>query len=183
ATNDLKQINEWWDLFPQAGIGLPTGKVNNTIVLDVDPRNGGDESFQDLIEKYGDLPQTVQSLTGGGGEHYFFSYNSNVNKSKMKDYTGMDILRDGRYVVLPPSTHPDTNKKYEWEVSSRPVVNQIADMPSWLIGEINKQSNGGKYNAKPVEEYLNILEGVPDGERTNSMTSLIGHLINKKIDY
>ena len=38
-------------------------------VLDVDPRNGGDETLNDLIAKH-DMPDTVMAITGGGGNHY-----------------------------------------------------------------------------------------------------------------
>lgn len=182
ATDNVEQIREWFTLYPNAGIGLPTGKVNNIVVLDVDPRNGGDVSFDRLIDEYGELPHTVECLTGGGGNHIYFNYSNEINKSKSDEYPGLDMQRTGQYVILPPSTHPDTDKKYHWEESSKPVITPIADMPEALINLFQKKTYS-KVDRKPPEEYLRILNGVSDGNRNNSMMSLIGYLLAKKIDY
>lgn len=182
ATNDLKQVEEWFTLFPDAGIGLPTGKINNILVLDIDPRNGGDVSLSRLIDEYGELPHTVQCLTGGGGQHYYFKYDERLSKSKLDGYPGLDIQSDGKYVVVPPSTHPN-GKKYHWEESSKPVITDFAEVPSWLINltEIKKQNI--RHKVKPVNEYVRILQGVNEGERNNSLMTIIGHLIALRMDY
>ncbi|NDV24315.1 bifunctional DNA primase/polymerase [Desulfovibrio sp. JC022] len=38
ATTDTNQISRWWQQFPQANIGSPTGA--NSFVLDIDPPHG-----------------------------------------------------------------------------------------------------------------------------------------------
>lgn len=114
--------------------------------------------------------------------YYYFKWDERINRSSIQGYEGIDIQGNGKYVVLPPSTHP-SGKGYEWELSSRPIENDIATAPSWLIELLIKKQSGGKFQAKPAEHYLKILKGVSDGERTNSMTSLIGHLLAKNIDY
>lgn len=182
ATRDLQQIKQWWTKYPNAGIGLPTGTINNVFVIDIDVRNNGHISFDNLLSTYGELPHTVECLTGGGGNHYYFKWNERINKSSLQDFEGIDVQGNGKYVVLPPSTHPSGNR-YEWELSSRPVENNIAPAPNWLIDLLSKKHTGGKYQARPTEHFLRILKGVSDGERTNSMTSLIGHLLAKNIDY
>jgi hypothetical protein len=70
ATTDELVINHWWSCFPYANVGLATGKV---VVIDVDPRHDGDETLRALEDKYGPLPSTWRAITGGGGEHIFFS--------------------------------------------------------------------------------------------------------------
>lgn len=70
ATKDENKIRKMWN-GTQYNIGLPC-KDNNILVLDVDPRNGGDESLKEIIKKHGDLPKTISAKTGGGGYHYFF---------------------------------------------------------------------------------------------------------------
>src|SRR5262245_25088775 len=62
-------IEHWWTCVPRANIGLATGGV---VVLDVDPRHGGDRSLADLEAKFGALPSTVRASTGGGGQHIYF---------------------------------------------------------------------------------------------------------------
>jgi Bifunctional DNA primase/polymerase, N-terminal len=53
-----------------ANLGVCTDKL---VVLDIDPRHGGDESFAALEREYGQLPLTWRALTGGGGEHIIFA--------------------------------------------------------------------------------------------------------------
>jgi hypothetical protein len=51
-------IYSWGAKYPRANIGIATGAVSNLVVLDIDPKNGGDKTFQELIEKHGTLPET-----------------------------------------------------------------------------------------------------------------------------
>ena len=72
ATTDKRTINEWWGRWPYSNIGIATGKVNGIMVVDIDPRNRGNESFEELISEYGPLPDTVEAITGGRGSSYSF---------------------------------------------------------------------------------------------------------------
>lgn len=183
ATNDIEQIKRWWSQYPKAGIGLPTGEINNITVIDIDPRNGGHISFDRLIDEHEPFPDTVECLTAGGGSHFYFKYDQRINETEIKDYSGIDIQNNGQYVILPPSTHPETDKLYCWEESSKPVVNEISDIPSWFVELAQKKEHAsGKYKAKPATEYVRLLQGVTEGERNNALMSLIGHLITR-LDY
>jgi hypothetical protein len=72
ATTDPEQINTWWVARPEANIGVDCGR-SRIVVFDLDPRNGGDESFLDLRAVHGDeWLDTVVQLTPGGGAHYIF---------------------------------------------------------------------------------------------------------------
>ena len=64
ATADEPQIRSWWRQWPEANIGLPV--PDGTVVLDVDPRNGGSDTLHALQQLHGTLPDTLTSLTGGG---------------------------------------------------------------------------------------------------------------------
>ena len=45
-------IREWSDRFPGHNVGILTGMSSGPIVLDVDPRNGGDASLAKLVADY-----------------------------------------------------------------------------------------------------------------------------------
>src|SRR5262245_37146549 len=66
ATTDAITIQCWWLATPNANVGLATGAVSGLIILDVDPRHGGDESLRRLEARYGPLPPTAEVATGGG---------------------------------------------------------------------------------------------------------------------
>src|SRR4029453_3214113 len=44
ATTAPARIQQWWRQTPDANIGIATGSVSGLLVVDIDPRNGGDES-------------------------------------------------------------------------------------------------------------------------------------------
>ena len=185
ASTDREKIIEWWTKNPNAGIGVPTGKLNGFFVVDVDD-NGfnktGRETLELLENQYGKLPSTVESISGSGGMHLLFKY---VDGMEYKKELGkdIDIKSDGGYIVVSPSIHPN-GKSYHWEVSSHPLEKEIVQAPTWLINSIQKKIQlGESYKAKPTSEYVRILQGIGEGERNNALVTLIGHLLARNIDY
>ncbi len=55
---------------PNANLGIACSRT--CVVLDVDPRHGGDVTLDQLQRRHGALPITWTAKTGGGGWHYFF---------------------------------------------------------------------------------------------------------------
>ena len=56
ATRKRDTIQQWFGGGRLSMLGLPTGAVTGLVVLDVDPRHGGDESLHDLEHQFGPLP-------------------------------------------------------------------------------------------------------------------------------
>ena len=77
ATRDVQTITGWFSRWPEANIGIATGKASGIFVVDEDPRHGGDKTIQALEEKYGPL-DTVTCNTGGGGRHFYFNLPKDV---------------------------------------------------------------------------------------------------------
>lgn len=126
ASADLAQVFRWWERAPAANVGLVCGP-SGLVVLDVDPRNGGDDSLHELERQLGPLPATPRALTGGGGEHYFFRHPRVPLRPVLAD--GLD-LKDHGYVLLAPSVHPN-GRRYEWDLTPDDVP--LADLPAaWL---------------------------------------------------
>lgn len=129
-------IRGWWQRWPEANIGIPTGKPSQWIVLDVDPRHGGWESLRHLQlalhHRASDcacapvrlLTTRIQS-TGGGGLHLLFRLRADVemplrNAVGFAGYAGLDLRGDGGYVVTAPSVH-ESGHLYRW-LSSAPLL-------------------------------------------------------------
>ena len=107
STND-NTIEGWWKEWPDANIGIVTGRTSNIVVLDVDPRNGGDESLEKLTQLHSGLPKTATAITSAGGKHFYFPHPGGEIKSGALDsdaYPGLDIQADRVCVVAPPSLH------------------------------------------------------------------------------
>jgi hypothetical protein len=128
ASTDPTQIATWWGLAPEANVGvaIPDGLC----VVDVDPRNGGDESFSRLEAELG-FPLTRMAKTGGGGAHLWYRLPEGwalPGKIDGVKYPGIDIKQKGGYVLAPPSNH-ESGARYEW--ASAPTAT-IHEAPTWL---------------------------------------------------
>ena len=111
ATDD--QWESWISKYPDMNLGILTGSESGIFVLDVDPRHGGDESFDKLVQSVGALPPTLIAQTGGGGRHYVFKIPSGmeVRNSVGTLGDGLDIRGEGGLIVVEPSV---TKGEYKW---------------------------------------------------------------------
>ena len=62
--------------WPNANVAVATG--SGLLVIDIDPRNGGNELLIKLEAELGPLPSTHTVRTGGGGEHFYLSVPKHV---------------------------------------------------------------------------------------------------------
>jgi hypothetical protein len=113
-------------------VGILTGEPSGLLVLDIDPRNGGDETLFDLEKEHGELPETVMSLTGSGGWHYYFALPEGFMVPSGPFAQGIDIKANRGYVVGPGSRH-GSGYLYEWEVLHHPDDVPLAAPPEWLF--------------------------------------------------
>lgn len=173
ATTDEATIIKLWAQWPTANIAIATGADSGVIVVDVDPRHGGDESLDDLEEKHDKLPDTVEAVTGGGGRHLLYRHPGyRVPNSAGKFGRGLDIRGDGGYIIVAPSIHI-SGEKYEWEASSHPNDIAIADAPEWLLKLLAAEN-------KTVQQTTHVEEGkIPEGQRNSVLTSLAGSMRRK----
>lgn len=154
-------ITEWWRQWPTANIGITTGSRSGFVVLDVDPRHGGNESLATLQERYSALPATLYANTGGGGTHYLFSYPATAAPDILRNVTdldglrGLDVKADGGYIVAAPSLHV-SGAYYEWADSSpSPETTtdselSIAPLPDWLLELLSRPRGGADTPAAHV---------------------------------
>jgi putative DNA primase/helicase len=108
ATTDPEQIRRWWRQWPSANIGVATGRISDIIVIDVDPRNGGNRTAKALQKELGRLPRSLKARLGGGGAHYICKYpDFDVRSDRLGKLLGpgIDILSDGCHFVAPESEH------------------------------------------------------------------------------
>ena len=135
ASADPRRVGAWWQRWPGANLGVPTGERTGLLVLDIDPEAGGPESLAALERAHGQLPKTARTRTGGGGVHAFFKYptGEEVRNSAGRLGSGLDVRGEGGYVVVPPSR---TGGAYEW-LDRTPLA-----QPSWLLECLREQSIG-----------------------------------------
>jgi hypothetical protein len=111
ATTDPDTIKIWWTRWPYAMIGAAV--PDSLLVIDIDPRNGGD--LEQLVALVGDLPPTLTAWSGrnDGGSHLYF-LRPHVTLTSTRLPKGIDLKTNG-YMIMPPSIHPATGLPYRWE--------------------------------------------------------------------
>jgi hypothetical protein len=179
ATTDHDTIRRWWAGYPSANIGAA---ATEWFALDIDR--------QEARYELGNIPDTVESISGSGGQHILFNQPKDwkVGNATGKDLpSGIDVRGCGEdgsprgYIILAPSMHK-SGKRYEWEASSRPDEVPIADAPQWLL-DILKNVNMKRVKVEITEAVApdlavfsvsrvtreRILSGHYSGEDRSSM--------------
>lgn len=169
------EIRKWWHRWPDANVGIVTGKVSGLVVVDADKK------AEHLISK---LPETgLKSRTGSGWFHYFYSYPPNtehVPNVVRKD--GFDVRGDGGYVVAPPSLH-ESGRRYAWLADT---AKRLPPVPSVAFEEPKEgpNSNGnGQHKPNDGNWLSRIMDGVGHGERNDAATRLAGYYFSKHMPF
>lgn len=174
ATDDGNVVNSWWTAWPDANIGVATGESSGFFVVDIDPRNGGDATWQTMIPEDSTLRANV--ITGGGGTHYYLLPRGDNMPASTKLGAGIDVQSTGKYVVVPPSL---TSNSYGFTVG---VGDTLQPAPLWLMELLDKRKApkrvvadafdpnddrpGTRYNAEtPWEEILEPHGWTVQGEQ------------------
>jgi hypothetical protein len=169
ATRDIEQIRAWWTQHPDALIAcrIPPDQI----VLDIDPRHGGDTTWAELEQAYATIISAKIHLSGrndGGAHHWFKRPAGKLSARKLHEWarhnnvghpilnkdgtptgkwtSGIDILHhDHRYSILPPSPHPETGQPYQWSRKDEP-----GEMPAFLADLITADPEPAKPAPTPT---------------------------------
>ncbi len=172
-----EQVSDWFSRWPDANIGVVTGEISGLIVLDIDPKHGGDASFDRLEQQFGRFPATIEATTGGGGRHLYFAHPGGVIRNRAGLAQGIDLRGDGGYVVAPPSIHM-SGRPYVWAAGHSPEEIALAVLPRWIL-----LRSGGARARRTLSDWRRLVhEGVPEGQRNSSIASLAGHLLWHQVD-
>lgn len=127
ATTDAAVVKGWWQKWPNANIGIATGAKSNGLLvidLDVDDNRGidGYQTLRDWEKKHGHLPETIQSITGGGGYHLLYRGAQRVgNRAKVLE--GIDVRGEGgislRHRLSIPMACPTNGNKAQMSTPLR----------------------------------------------------------------
>lgn len=105
ATRDENTLTKLFTQYPRSNVGVMPKK--GTVVIDVDPRNGGDARGLNIPAR------TPTQLTGGGGAHYIVECEAAVQLPKVK---GIDYRYPGKHqIVVEPSMH-GSGGRYQWQL-------------------------------------------------------------------
>ena len=124
ATTNLDTIEEWWRRWPDALVGVPTGKASGIFVLDVDP--DGLAWYQEHAAELcaGRIHQTRRK-----GYHLLYKVpQQEIRNSASQIAPGIDVRGDGGYIIWWPAHGCEAIGGIE----------DIGDAPAWLLERIAK---------------------------------------------
>lgn len=128
ATKDERIIQRLWTSWPDALIGIATGRISGVVVLDIDVRPDG--SGFDSLDRLGIsiLPGAPTAHTPSGGVHLFFEAPSlEVKNSASKIGPHLDVRGDGGYIIVPPG--PGRS----WDPIKNLDTTPLPPMPEWMV--------------------------------------------------
>jgi len=182
ATNDPDRAKEWFKS-GKCGIGIPTGEINQIIVIDCDTDEIGRKIYRDNVEIITGVPISKTSR----GCHYIFGQpddfevrNSTGDKSKGE----YDLRGTVGYIVAPPTII--NGFQYHWVKGHELTEDRLQNLPTFRREWLPKkepigQPAGDRANNVPINpddiadlrrrvlNYLSTIRAV-SGERGHNAT-------------
>lgn len=147
ASSASTVIEEFWEQFPGANVGVVTGD-DGFFVVDVDAGKGGEAHLNKLTRTHGRLPRGPLVRSGGGGWHAYLRAPFLVRNSVSKVAAGIDIRGVAGQVVAPPSVH-SSGRQYRWASGSSITEVAIPMAPSWLLDRIGAVETRATPSCRP----------------------------------
>jgi hypothetical protein len=180
ATTRGDEIRRLWQRWLDANVGAVI--FESFVALDVDPRRGDDEALHDLEHDLGQLPETPRYLTGGadGGFRVLLAHPGGELRGEIRH---VEVKRGRQQIVMPPSIHPETGRKYEWELGLDEIA--LAPLPPLWLDELRpaslavpspKAAEGVDWLlTRSPREYVRLLAGVEVDRDGKARCPLPGH--------
>ncbi len=165
ATLDPALIEAWWATYPDANIGIATGKSSGLLVIDIDPRKTPEwlMNVQSLA-----LPRTFSIRTCSGGWHLYFALPANSPITIGADLVpGVDWRGAGGYVVGPGSAVNASTYTIE---RNDPIV----PAPAALLRRIENASRSRRQTASATTAPDGSQHMVIPASRRNDTLARIG---------
>jgi hypothetical protein len=111
-------VSGWWDRWPTALIGMPTGE--HFCVLDLDCKKG--KNGLAVVSDWSERSPLI-AITGSDGRHLYFLPDDEIGCTTDEIALGVDTRGKGGYVIVPPS------QGYQWE-NGRDLTD-LSILPPW----------------------------------------------------
>jgi len=159
-------VRSWFDNFPEAQVGVITGKISNLTVIDFE--KGADPSI---------VPQdTFIVQTGGMGFHFYYLYEEGV-RNKTRVLPLVDFRSEAGFVVAGGSYSEKGPYTILQDVPLIPFPKEL--FPTRIekidIFQTPDASTPQLFEKKPLNEY----PGYSTGQRNDGMTRYIGYVLTQ----
>jgi len=160
----VTKIKRWLEQGGNIGIVLD----DEDLVVDIDPRNGGDEASDRLEDELGIDLSTAPAILSGrgdGGRHIYFKKPAGLRVAgRLGGFEGIDFKSKGGLVVAPGSRHPATAGMYHHDPDTPPLT-EVPAAPQALLDAIARRApvrsrgfGGGELTIEQLEMLLGALD-------------------------
>jgi len=139
------EINQWWNKWPKANVGIVTGEISGVLVIDCD----NEAAYQKIQEMLPDSFITCIAKTPRGYHLYLIYPKGQTIGNATGIFEGVDVRGNGGYIIAPPSVNAE-GKAYSW-------------MPGLAMGEVEPATVPNNIN-----KYLYIYKGSKENVRPNA---------------
>jgi hypothetical protein len=143
ATTDKETIRRWFQKWPDANVGIATGRASGLLVVDVDGHKG-ERLLAQIGAEIGPLPEDACVATGRG-RHIWLGYPKDGPPISNLGGGKLDLRGDGGYVVAPPSMHA-SGRRYRWLHAEK--LPPIAPEKARAMRELIKQRSTGAHGKR-----------------------------------
>ncbi len=114
------------------GLSVIAGDVSKCFVIDVDPRNGGRETWENLTQEFGRFDEGLTVKTPGGF-HIYMSLPSGFHVSKRVHGLGpgVDVLGNGAAPTVFGTRKSGETYRIEWA--------ELTEPPAWILERVPQQ--------------------------------------------
>ena len=177
--DSVRAIDRWQ---PGWALGAVTGSVFD--VVDVDPRNGGLESWPLLLARLADEPPELFGIAASPsrGGHFWIA-SQGVAKTKLAK--GIDLQARGGFVFIAPTVRPSKwpaddgePRPYTWVLppdwNASPWLQEqsaaFAELP-WALGGAEPNAKGT--GRRPAQDLMDEVLSAEAGEQRNALLRLV----------
>jgi hypothetical protein len=179
ATDDEDTLIDLFEKWPNSNLGVKLGDESQIVDFECDTPEA-EEVIQELFGSENLYTPTFRSRSG---LHRLFRWSIELPNQAHARYKGIDFKignnSKGTQSVFPPSKHA-SGVSYEWLPGLSPDEVEPMTIPESVIVKVNNllgmgdDSGNGERKARSPEHWEQVSQGVSDGGRNNSMTSLVG---------
>jgi hypothetical protein len=190
ASTDPEQIRKWWRQWPDANVGIATGAVSGLVVIDIDPRNGGNASYTKLQEELpGTFDKPLKVRSGSDGTHLYFGHPGGHVPCCANLRPGIDVKADGGYIVAPPSMHL-SGGRYRFARDNGFILPELpTGLRDLLVPQAQAHDERGERPSIEVDSLhvsdeikALIRQGPPHGDRSKILFKVLRALVGSGYD-
>jgi len=149
------EVKTWWGKWPNAMIGIITGKSAKISVIDIDSYKLSNNQFEDYMREFAGFPKEIMTpiaVTPNGGFHFYFQYDEQIPQGQ-DIYPNVDGRNQGGYIIAPPSS-ANGHGKYAWLENRKIKEVAFATIPKNWLSKFNSINSLSLYTRRNINADL-----------------------------